>query len=1485
MRFFINSSAAGASLRGAAARLWGAALLAMAVTAGGAEPDVDPDAAAARPAEWKTDLDEAFGLARVSLKPVLTLFTTPPCPACARLKLGPLRDDTILALLRQFECVEIDAARRGELAMRYQVRAVPAFRVLEPDGRLRDGLDGYCSSSELGAALEAFLGGVRVSAELAALAERIKSGKAGPADWAAALAAMGSPEGRSAIRPAVLTLSGVARGPLVDALTNATLAVRSGALDLLEELAGETMGFDPWANRESPASRESLDRWRDWMTGTNRDLAVYAVMTEAEFEQCLQDLIGRDPDRSARALRLLAQGGEMVVNGIVRFLESHGDLEEGAVRRIKEVQYALGIPADSGLNPAATAHRLVWGNLDVQLQTIRQLSECDMRAMPILLDLLKSPDALVRETAVETAFAAAGRFAVKPMQAHLETERDEDVVYAVLRQLGKVSTRRSQTVLERYFNHASEALAVAAIESAGKNAPDLFQARIPPLLKDPRWRVRVAALEAVKARESSNKALEEAVQACLRDSDSFVRHTAVATLVKMGAKTSVGELHRAYAANTEMRGVIVSALLAMNGDLPRNAVADLLGGDPMALLQALDGLEKVDSANRELLHRAAEGDHADAACAALRVLARSDSRSAADFAVLVNALRSGAPEQRLTVLQEYAWEAGLKEKVLSLLGSVVDPSAAEGNGAGDGSLVDALVQAFTPARSEPAPESGSGTPVAQIRGANAQAVLREAERLMGDAGAGEASRTAAMLLLCRFGHDAAFRQADKDWERLTPVEQAMVASTLSAHGPKAIPLFRRALRSRSEEVWRNALDEFTDSAGSIFAVPLVDELLASDTRLSIPVAWDAGARGLCGKKTPPVLARMKRILSEEEARPDLLVFALSILAAGEPARTNAVAFLALTDHADPYVRRAAWLAVAAADKGLFTERIEELRNDSAWVVRDTIPSWFSPPSYAKRADLYFSEDERFTGYRGLTFPSSDSRYSRYGSSAPALKPAVTGVLRALSEDDPEPWVRFRSGLVLLGHRQAVDLNRVLAAGLACRKRGDAAELLSDFLSENQSSLGASFARLLPLLRTPDGGVEGEYVTRELKKRWGLNEAENDEAPVSFAYRPRPDPEQPVMAVVGEVGPTSFRARTNPQHAVFFTTAGCKDCAAVAKMLDNLRGRHSGLQVLTYNVRTTEGIQFNEALCERFGVPSGERAVTPAVFMAHGYLIKNAITRQALMELAERSAEEPEPDEWARVTTAELGAARAAVEKRVLVYTVPMIAGLGLADGVNPCAFASMIFLIAYLRVRKRSRRELAAIGCVYVLAVFATYFALGLGLADLVTRLTVLQGAQSLVNRLLLVGLLIVAFLSARDGVRCLRGRAETMTLQLPERLKKGIHSAVREGTAYRRYVIAAGMLGVAVSVLEMACTGQGYLPTIVYMAQDPGARLHMAALLLVYNLAFVVPLAVVFVVAVQGMENARLQGWMIRHMATVKFALAALFLTLFVVFIRSGFF
>src|SRR4051812_29800299 len=72
--------------------------------------------------------------------------------------------------------------------------------------------------------------------------------KAIPDDkWPALLEVLGSEANGRSVRALIGKQTPFPAAKLIETLANPKVAVRLGALDLLEDAAGETFGFDPWS--------------------------------------------------------------------------------------------------------------------------------------------------------------------------------------------------------------------------------------------------------------------------------------------------------------------------------------------------------------------------------------------------------------------------------------------------------------------------------------------------------------------------------------------------------------------------------------------------------------------------------------------------------------------------------------------------------------------------------------------------------------------------------------------------------------------------------------------------------------------------------------------------------------------------------------------------------------------------------------------------------------------------------------------------------------------------------------------------------------------------------------------------------------------------------------------------------------------------------------------------------------------------------------
>lgn len=140
-------------------------------------------------------------------------------------------------------------------------------------------------------------------------------------------------------------------------------------------------------------------------------------------------------------------------------------------------------------------------------------------------------------------------------------------------------------------------------------------------------------------------------------------------------------------------------------------------------------------------------------------------------------------------------------------------------------------------------------------------------------------------------------------------------------------------------------------------------------------------------------------------------------------------------------------------------------------------------------------------------------------------------------------------------------------------------------------------------------------------------------------------------------------------------------------------------------------------------------------------------------------------------------------------------------------------------------------------------------------------------------GAIVLGILSFLDFLKACKGNLKEMSLQLPGVIKSKIHNKVKESASSAKHVVAAFIAGITISILELACTGQVYLPTIIFVTSRKEMRQAGLTYLLLYNIMFILPLTGIFIVAYKGTTSEKLASLAKAHVIPVKLVLAILFL------------
>lgn len=192
--------------------------------------------------------------------------------------------------------------------------------------------------------------------------------------------------------------------------------------------------------------------------------------------------------------------------------------------------------------------------------------------------------------------------------------------------------------------------------------------------------------------------------------------------------------------------------------------------------------------------------------------------------------------------------------------------------------------------------------------------------------------------------------------------------------------------------------------------------------------------------------------------------------------------------------------------------------------------------------------------------------------------------------------------------------------------------------------------------------------------------------------------------------------------------------------------------------------------------------------------------------------------------------------------LPLVLTSGFIDGINPCAFAVLLFFIAFLFALRRTRGNILWMGATYILGVYLAYLGIGLGLFKALT----LAFAPHLMAK-------VGAYLTITLGVISLTGE-----LFPKSRLHFGIPSSLK--LPIKNYVVratfsASFIAGILVGLCTFPCSGGIYVG-IIGLLGATGTFMRGLSYLLIYNIMFVLPLIIFLALATNKFAVSHLEKW-----------------------------
>lgn len=372
-----------------------------------------------------------------------------------------------------------------------------------------------------------------------------------------------------------------------------------------------------------------------------------------------------------------------------------------------------------------------------------------------------------------------------------------------------------------------------------------------------------------------------------------------------------------------------------------------------------------------------------------------------------------------------------------------------------------------------------------------------------------------------------------------------------------------------------------------------------------------------------------------------------------------------------------------------------------------------------------------------------------------------------------------------------------------------------------------------------------------------------------------------MTLAGQAGHSDEK---NIAKLLYFFSPSCEHCMRVKANVLPLIEKHykNSLEIVYKDITDTEN--YRELFELKHKYTDDEKTIFPVFFINGNFIDQRDI--------------EAKGDKAIFAFIGEAVAKKAAEKKNAVKADIveyfkkikPLaILGAGLIDGINPCSFTVIVFFLSFLAVQNYDKRTIGWAGSAFILACFITYVAIGLGLLAPLYAFKGFRAITQVISVIIGGFSIILGALCLYDALIFLKTKnPENSLLQLPKKIKDKIHKVV--GNEYRvtkdgkgaqmnrnvaKVFLSAMGIGFSVSLLESVCTGQLYLPTIIFVLKTSTYKLQALAYLLAYNLMFIFPICIIFLLALAGMTSQKFASVLKRYFFAIKIAMAALFLLL----------
>lgn len=337
--------------------------------------------------------------------------------------------------------------------------------------------------------------------------------------------------------------------------------------------------------------------------------------------------------------------------------------------------------------------------------------------------------------------------------------------------------------------------------------------------------------------------------------------------------------------------------------------------------------------------------------------------------------------------------------------------------------------------------------------------------------------------------------------------------------------------------------------------------------------------------------------------------------------------------------------------------------------------------------------------------------------------------------------------------------------------------------------------------------------------------------------------------------------------IYFFSPTCSSCKTVSNILYGIEQKYSNVKIDKYNITDLENKSLLNNYCNIYNVPADISGIVPIVFVRESYLydkdeIKNGLETILL------------DDSQGETVTLEREDLNYTNDQKIFskISIVKLVISAFL-NGLNPCSFSMLIFLIMLLECK---HERILQLGLLFCLGKFLSFVLLGTIFYKVMAMLNS-SYLVNVINLILIVILLVLCCFNLYDYFVIKSENLGQIRAQLPSGFRKFNHNFMKKGIETFADSKCLGaicfLIGIIIALTEFLCSGQIYLVSIVTVMQTNSPMFSQAFMYLIfYSLICTMPLIIVVLIIAAGKRTLEISNLFIEKIQYIKLIYAALF-------------